>query len=79
MRRHYLLRKDTIEIVLDRNHLTHVRFAHHLGLSRSYWSQVFNRHRRLTPELRQCLLSSRYLQRIDEDELWDIVVPETTS
>lgn len=72
MRRTFLLRPDTIQDVLDRHHLSHGRFADHLGLSRSYWSQVFNRHRHLTPALRQCLLGSRYLQGLDEAQLWDV-------
>ena len=36
MRRRYLLRTDTIQDVLDRHHLSHLCFADHLGLSRSY-------------------------------------------
>ena len=57
----YFLRPETLQDVLDRHHLTHQRFADHLGLSRSYWSQVFNRPRHLTPMLRQCLLGSRWV------------------
>ncbi len=75
-RRRYLLRSDTLQRVLERNHLTHQRFADHLGLSRSYWSQVFNRHRHLTPTVRLYLLGSRYLKGVDEAELWDIVEEE---
>lgn len=70
--RHFILRTDTIQLVLERHHLTHQRFADHLGLSRSYWSQVFNRHRHLSPSVRLCLLGSRYLQGIEEAALWDI-------
>jgi hypothetical protein len=72
MRRIFLLRVDTIQDVLDHHHLTHQRFADHLGLSRSYWSQVFNRHRPLSPSVRQCLLGSRYLKGRDEAQLWDV-------
>ena len=72
----FLLRTDTIRWVLARNHLTHQRFANHLGVSRSYWSQIFNRHRHLTPTMRQILLASRYLRGLTEDKLWD-VVPST--
>ena len=75
-RRYFFLNQDTIQLVLDRNHLTHQRFADHLGLSRSYWSQVFNRHRHLTPMVRQCLIRSRYLKRVDEHTLWDVVEPK---
>ena len=69
----YWIRRDTIQDVLDRYHLTHQRFADHLGLSRSYWSQIFNRRRHLTPMLRTCLLGSRYLASLTESELWDVV------
>lgn len=71
----FLLRADTIQDVLDRNHLSHLRFADHLGLSRSYWSQVFNRRRPLSPDVRRDLLASRYLHGLAERELWDIVAP----
>jgi hypothetical protein len=77
MRSRYLLRKATVDAMLDRNHLTHQRFADHLGLSRSYWSQVYNGRRHLTPAVRQCLLGSRYLKGLDEAALWDIVVAPT--
>ena len=75
----FLLRQDTVQRVITRNHLTHQRFADHLGLSRSYWSQVFNRHRHLTPMLRQLLLSSRFLKRLPEDDLWDVLPVELDS
>ena len=73
----FLLRSDTIRWVLARNHLTHQRFADHLGLSRSYWSQIVNRHRHLTPTTRQILLASRYLRGLNEDELWEVVPTAT--
>jgi hypothetical protein len=69
----YLLRRDTVQRVITRNHLTHQQFADHLGLSRSYWSEVFNRHRHLTPTMRQTLLGSRLLKHLPEDALWDVV------
>lgn len=72
-RRRFWLRPDTVQDILDRNHLSHLRFADHLGLSKSYWSQVFNRHRALSPEVRRDLLGSRYLRGIPEERLWDVV------
>lgn len=75
----FLLRRDTLQRVITRSHLTHQQFADHLGLSRSYWSQVFNRHRHLTPLLRQTLLGSRLLKSVPEGELWDIVPAEEGS
>ena len=74
----YWLHGDRIAAKLDAHHLTHGRFADHLGLSRSYWSQLVNRKRPLTPMVRTCLLGSRYLQGVPEDELWERV-PATAS
>lgn len=74
-RRLFYLRADTVQDALDRHHLSHLRFADHLGLSRSYWSQVFNRRRPLSPDVRRDLLGSRYLRGIAETALWDVVEP----
>ena len=71
--RRYWLRADTIQDVLDRNHLSHLRFADHLGVSRSYWSQLINRRRPLSPDVRRDLLASRYLRGLAEDRLWEVV------
>ncbi|MCK6502707.1 hypothetical protein L6R53_04805 [Myxococcota bacterium] len=71
--RRFYLRADTVQAALDRHHLTHMLFADHLGLSRSYWSQVFNRHRALSPDVRRDLLASRYLRGVSEADLWDVV------
>jgi len=68
----YLLRTLRVAQEIDRRHLTQAEFAAHLGLSRSYWSQVLHRHRPLTPMVRQCLLRSLYLEGIPEEELWDL-------
>lgn len=73
LRRRFFLRSDTVQDVLDRHHLSHLRFADHLGLSRSYWSQVFNRRRPLSPDVRRDLIASRYLRDLPEDTLWDVV------
>ena len=72
-RRRFYLRSDTVQDVLDRHHLTHLRFADHLGLSRSYWSQVYNRRRALSPDLRRDLLASRFLRDLPEETLWEVV------
>jgi plasmid maintenance system antidote protein VapI len=62
--------------VLDRSHLSHARFADHLGLSRSYWSQLVNRKRPLSPDVRRDLVASRYLRGIAQELLWDTHEPE---
>jgi transcriptional regulator with XRE-family HTH domain len=71
-RRRYWLRSDTLQDVLDREHLSHLRFADHIGLSRSYWSQLVNRKRPLSPDVRRDLLASRYLRGIPHEQLWDV-------
>jgi hypothetical protein len=74
-RRTFYLRADVVQDVLDRYHLSHLRFADHVGRSRSSWSQVFNGHRPLSPGVRRDLLASRYLRGIDEASLWRVVEP----
>lgn len=72
MRARFFLRQDTVSMILDRNHLTHKRFADHLGLSAAYWSQLYNGHRAVTPMVREVLVASRYLRGVDKAELWDV-------
>ena len=69
----FLLRPETIRRVLTRSHLTHQQIADHLGLSRGYWSRLYNRHRSLTPTLRRALLDSRYFAGLAEDDLWEML------
>lgn len=77
-RRLFYLRADAVQHALDFAHLSHLRFADHLGLSRSYWSQVFNRRRPLSPDVRRDLVASRYLRGLTEAQLWDVVELEAT-
>jgi len=69
----FYLRPETVEAVLDRHHLTHARLAQHLGISRSYFSQLVHRHRPVSRSTRRLLLDSRYLKGIPETELWDVL------
>ena len=68
----YYLNDAVVQAALDRHHLTHHQFAVHLGYSRSHWSGLVNRHRPLTPKVRQDLAKSKYLRDLDPDALWDI-------
>ena len=69
----YYLRKTRIVAAIDASHLCQAGFAEEIGLSRSHWSQVLNRHRAATPRIRRALLGHPVLQGIPEDELWDVV------
>lgn len=69
----YYLRKDRIVAAIDASHLCQAGFAEEIGLSRSHWSQVLNRHRAATPRVRRALLRHAVLRGIPEDELWDVV------
>ncbi len=68
----YRLRKERIALVLDRNHLCHEGFAQELGISRQYWSMLFNGRRSVTPRLRARLLANPRMAGIPESELWDV-------
>lgn len=69
----YRIRPQRVALALDQQHICHEGFAQELGLSRQYWSLLFNRRRSLTPRLRTLLLASPRLAGIPEDELWDVV------
>jgi len=69
----HLLRPASVQGALDQHHLSHRDFAAHLGLSASYWSQLFNRRYTLSPRLRRKLKSSPYLQHLDDGQLWDVL------
>lgn len=71
----YLLKERTVDERLDRAHKTHATFAEELGLSRSYWSQILNRKRHLTPKIRAALLAHPVLEGVAEDDLWTIFDP----
>lgn len=70
---HYLLRTDDVRDHLDRQHYSHHRVAQHLGISRAYWSQLLNRRRALTPDMRTLLLTSKLFRDLPEQKLWERV------
>ena len=70
-RNRYLLHGARVRAILDRAHYSHARAAQHLGISRAYWSQLVNRRRPLTADMRHLLLSSRLFQGTPEDQLWE--------
>jgi hypothetical protein len=72
--RTFLLNTEVIRDLLDRQHRSHWGFADDLEISRSYWSQLFNRRRHLTPELRRRLLDHALVRQagLSEGELWTV-------
>lgn len=75
--RTFLLNTEVIRDLLDRQHRSHWGFADDLEISRSYWSQLFNRRRHLTPELRRRLLEHDLVRsaKLHEQDLWTINEP----
>ena len=69
----FLLRREHIALILDQHHLCHEGFARELGLSRQYWSMLFNGKRPLSPPVRARILACPRLAGIPESELWDVV------
>lgn len=71
----YLLRAERVRDFIDGLHQTQGWAARHLGLSRSYWSQLMNGRRSLSPSVRRLLLSSPHFSRLGEDALWERQTP----
>jgi transcriptional regulator with XRE-family HTH domain len=69
----FWLNASIIAARLEERHLPHRAFADALGVSRSYWSQLLNRKRALSPQVRQWLLASPALEGLTEAQLWERV------
>ena len=69
----YLLRTESVRDLLNRKHWSHHRTARHLGISPAYFSQLLNRRRALTPDMRHLFLSSRLFEGVPEADLWERV------
>lgn len=65
----YWLNEESVRELVDRRHLTHIEFAALLGVSRTYWSQIVNGRRALTPKVRRALLT---VLPEDEGQLWRV-------
>lgn len=65
----YLLNEESVRGLVDAQHLTHTEFAAKLGVSRTFWSQVVNGRRSLTPKLRRALIAAL---PGDEGRLWRV-------
>lgn len=73
MPRRFLLLPDRVRDLVDARHLSHAQVAERLGLARSYWSQLLNRKRGLSPALRTRILACELFARVPEAELWERV------
>lgn len=72
----FMLKPDAIAATIRRHHLCQEGFAQTIGLSRSHWSQVFNRRKPASPRIRRMLLNCPLLQGVPEQDLWEEVPPE---
>lgn len=72
----YYLKGRTVQEAAERHHVSLSLVAEQLGISRSYWSQLVNRRRSLTPAVRTRMLKSRFFRGMSESELWDVVSAE---
>lgn len=77
MPQRWFLRAEFVRNHLDRLHYSHGAFAASLGISRSYWSQLLNGHRALTPKIRRAIVESEAFWGVDEAKIW-ARVPKTT-
>jgi len=68
----YLLRRETIERLLDDMALTQEALASEIGLSRVHLNRLINRRRPLTRRSRRKLLDCTLLQGVQREDLWDV-------
>ena len=66
----YFLIAETIDRILEDHDLHHADLAFQLGYSRSYWSQLVNGHRRLSPRIRRALRGHPLLRNLPTEVLW---------
>ena len=75
MPRRFFLRADYVRDLIAARHLTHAEVAERLGIARSYWSQLVNRKRGLSPSIRRGILACDLFVDVPESELWERVAP----
>jgi transcriptional regulator with XRE-family HTH domain len=71
MPRRFLLLADRVRDHVDARHLTHAEVAERVGVARSYWSQLVNRKRALSPSIRRRILACELFAGVPENELWE--------
>ena len=73
MARRFLFLADRVRDHVDAHHLTQAEVAERVGLARSYWSQLVNRKRALSPSIRRRILACDLFAGVPESELWERV------
>lgn len=71
----YFLRTENVQRILDERDRTHVELATAVGVTASYWSQIFRRRRPVTPGMRRALLACPILAGVSREDLWEKVEP----
>ncbi|MCB9759100.1 MAG: hypothetical protein H6739_04610 [Alphaproteobacteria bacterium] len=74
-RRRFLLQAEPVLVVMDRHHLEHTDVAKALGISRAFWSALFNGRASMSPRLRRALLDLPWFAGVDQAGLWCVEPP----
>lgn len=69
-----LIQTQAFHKLLHEANLQHAEFARQLGIARSTWSQLLNRHRAVTPQMKIRLQNHPLIAGRPETALWE---PET--
>ncbi len=68
----YWIRKARVGEIIDRQHYSHEGVAGELGLSRQFWSRLFNRRRPLSAAVRRRMLRASVFANVPAEDLWDV-------
>ncbi len=67
----FFLRTENLQRILDERDHSHVELAQDVGVTPSYWSQIFHRRRLVSPKMRRALLASPILAGVAREELFE--------
>lgn len=66
----HTLRAERVHEIIDRHHMTLGEVAVLLGVSRSFWSQLINRTRSVSPKMRRRILACNVFAGVPDSDLW---------
>lgn len=66
------LKTEAVIALLVQHNLSHTAFAAQLGLSKSGWSQILNRKRSVTPQMKARLRQNPVTGTLGDDQLWEV-------